>query len=70
MSQNSSDNVLILDAGDDSGRITAAAANAKVDVEDPPQALRSTAGEPIPSQHTPVGKTLDPIVDVNKPDFG
>ena len=33
MSQNSIDNVLILDAGDDSGSNTAAAANVNVDSE-------------------------------------
>jgi len=33
MSQNIVDNVLVLDAGDDSGRTTAATANFNVDIE-------------------------------------
>jgi hypothetical protein len=39
MSQNSIDNVLILDAGDDTGTTTAAAANVDVDSEDALQNL-------------------------------
>ena len=39
MSQNSIDNVLILDAGDDTGTTTAAAANVNVDSEDALQNL-------------------------------